>query len=179
MKTSATGIFAVGDLTGRSQLAHTAYAQARVAVDNAFDARSKSRMRYDAIPAAVFTHPEIGTVGLTEEQAQAAGVATVTGHFPMVALPQAATVGAFDGFVKIVAEAKTHRVLGVHILGGQASELLAAATLAVSLPVTLEQLGETVFAHPTFGEALGEAAEAALGRAIHHHTPQKKTAGKS
>jgi dihydrolipoamide dehydrogenase len=173
LRTSAPGIFALGDMTGKSMLAHAAYAQARVAIENAFDPKSKARMHYDAIPAAVFSHPEIGTVGLTVEEAHERGIETVVGHFPLVALPKAAAVGEIEGFIKIVADAKTQRVLGVHVLGGQASEILAAAAVAVSLKATLEQLSDTIFAHPTFGEALGEVAASALGQSLHHAVRKK------
>ena len=171
METSAPGIYAIGDVVGRFPLAHVASAQARVAVANALG--DNAAMNYAAVPGVVFTHPEVATVGLTEAEAQAQGRAVRTGKFPMAALGRAQASGETDGFVKLVADAETHRLLGGQIIGPAAGELIAAITMAVSLGATAEQVAHTIFAHPTFAEAIGEAAESAFGSPVHIYLPKR------
>ena len=171
METSAPGIYAIGDVVGRLPLAHVASAQGRVAVANALG--GSATMNYAAVPGVVFTHPEVATVGLTEAEAQAQGRTVRTAKFPMAALGRAQASGETDGFVKLVADAETHRLLGGQIIGPGAGELIAAITLAVSLGATTEQVAHTIFAHPTFAEAIGEAAEAAFGSPIHIYLPKR------
>lgn len=169
LRTSAEGIYAVGDITGAPMLAHVALAQARVAVDNAMG--GEATIQYDSVPACIFTHPEIATVGLTEPQAAARGNIRV-GKFPFAALGKAAAVAATEGFVKLIAEAGSGKILGGHILGGAASEQIAALALAVEHGLTAKQLAESVVAHPTFNEAIVEAAEALVhGRPLHLARP--------
>jgi dihydrolipoamide dehydrogenase len=171
METSAPGIYAIGDIVGKFPLAHVASAQGRVAVANALG--GNATMNYAAVPGVVFTHPEVATVGLTEAEAQAQGRVVRTGKFPVAALGRAQASGETDGFVKLVADAETHRLLGGQIIGPGAGDLIAAVTLAVSVGATAEQVAHTIFAHPTFAEAIGEAAEAAFGSPVHIFLPKR------
>lgn len=171
LETSAPGIYAIGDIVGRFPLAHVASAQARVAVENALG--GSATMDYSAVPGVVFTHPEVASVGLNEAEAQAQGHPVRVGKFPMAALGRAQASGETDGFVKLVADAETHRLLGGQVIGPAAGELIAAITLAISLGATAEQVGHTIFAHPTFAEAIGEAAEAAFGSPVHIFLPKR------
>jgi dihydrolipoamide dehydrogenase len=124
-------------------------------------------INYDHVPRCTYCDPEIGSVGLTESQAKAKGYDVGTGSFPFRALGRARMAGETDGFVKIVAEKKYDEVLGVHIIGPRATELIAEAVLALRLECTVEELVKTIHAHPTMSEAVGEAAHAAHGAAIH------------
>jgi dihydrolipoamide dehydrogenase len=163
-ETAVDGIYAVGDVAGEPMLAHTASAEGVVAAEAiagepaAFDTR--------AIPAAVFTDPEIATVGLTESEAAAEGFDPVVGEMPFNASGRALTVGETEGFVRIVASADGF-VLGAQIVGPEASELIAEPTLAIEMGATLEDVAATIHTHPTLSEAVMEAAENALGQAIH------------
>ena len=173
METSAPGVFAIGDVTGKIALAHVASAQGRVVVENLLavrEGRTRKPMNYDAVPACVFTHPEIATVGLTEEEAAQRGLTVKVGRFPFAAIGKALATGETEGFVKLVADATTGRVLGGHIFGGHAAELIGQLTLAVRLCATAQQLTETIFAHPTLSEAILESAEAVFGQATHVFT---------
>ena len=126
-----------------------------------------SAINYDHVPRCTYCDPEIGSVGMTEAQAKAAGHDVKIGTFPFRALGRARMAGETDGFVKIVAEKKYDEVLGVHIIGPRATELIAEAVLALRLECTVEELVKTIHAHPTMSEAVGEAAHAAHGAAIH------------
>jgi len=173
MRTSAPHIYAIGDVTGKMALAHVATAQGRVVVENLLAQRENhpaQPMNYDVVPACVFTHPEIATVGLTEEEAEKRGLKIKVGRFPFVAIGKALALGDTEGFVKLIADADTGRVVGGHIYGGHAAELIGQVTLAVQLGATAQQLTETIFAHPTLGEAILEAAEAVFGKATHIYT---------
>jgi dihydrolipoamide dehydrogenase len=130
-----------------------------------------------AMPAVIFTDPEIATVGMTEAEAKAAQLEVKIGSFPYAANGRALSVAEPDGFVKMIGDAKTGRLLGVHIVGAEASNLIAEATLALEMGAHVEDLALTVHAHPTLPEALMEAAEATLGHAIHIF--QKKPTGVS
>ncbi len=167
LQTNVPNIFAIGDVTGKMQLAHVATAQGRVVVDNLIANENEARMNYDEIPAAVFTHPEIATIGLTEAEAEARGIPIRMGRFPFAAIGKALAQGETDGFVKLIAHAETGQLLGGHILGGHAAELIGQITLAIKLKATAEQLTETIFAHPTLSEAILEASEALFGQATH------------
>ena len=165
-RTSVPGIWAIGDLTGEPQLAHKGSAQGLVtAAAIAGDEAAAFAPR--AIPWVVFTDPEIAVVGLTGAEAAARGLETVEGRFPIRAMGRAATLGVMDGFVKVVAEKESGRVVGCHIMAPEASELIAAGALAVEQGLTARQLAGTIQAHPTIGEALPEAAELIYGPAIH------------
>jgi dihydrolipoamide dehydrogenase len=170
LQTNVPNIFAIGDVTDKIQLAHVATAQGRVVVDNLIANETKAammQMNYDEIPAAVFTHPEIATIGLTEAEAEARGIPIRMGRFPFAAIGKALAQGETDGFVKLIAHAETGQLLGGHILGGHAAELIGQITLAIKLKATAEQLTETIFAHPTLSEAILEAAESLFGQATH------------
>lgn len=171
METSTPNIYAVGDVTGKMALAHVATAQGRVVIENLLaQAAARQTMNYDQIPAAVFTHPEIATVGLTEEEATRRGLSIRVGRFPFAAIGKALAAGETEGFVKLIADAETGKMLGGHIIGGHASELIGQITLAVKLGATAQQLTETVFAHPTLSEAILEAAEGVFHRPTHSTT---------
>jgi dihydrolipoamide dehydrogenase len=164
-QTELDHVYAVGDMAGEPMLAHKASAEGIVAAeaiageDVTFDPR--------AIPAVVFTEPEIGTVGLTEDEAASVGHDTLVGEFPLRSNGRALTTGNAEGFVKLVADADTERVLGGQIVGPEASELIAEITLAVEQGLTLEDVAGTIHTHPTLSESVMEAAEHALGQAIH------------
>ena len=171
METSSAGIYAIGDMVGRFPLAHVASAQARVAVANALG--DNAAMDYSAVPGVVFTHPEVASTGISEAEAQAQGRAVRVGRFPMAALGRAQASGETDGFVKLVADAETHRLIGGQVIGPAAGELIATMTLAISLGATAEQVAHTIFSHPTFAEAVGEAAEAVFGSPVHIYLPKR------
>ena len=177
LETNVPNIFAIGDVTGKMQLAHVATAQGRVVVDNLIANENEDRMlqmNYDEIPAAVFTHPEIATIGLTEAEAEARGIPIRMGRFPFAAIGKALAQGETDGFVKLIAHAETGKLLGGHILGGHAAELIGQITLAIKLNATAEQLTETIFAHPTLSEAILEAAESLFGQSTHLPKPREQ-----
>ena len=146
-------------------LAHKASREAEVAAEAI--AGRKAEMDVRAMPAVVFTDPELAAVGLSEEQARAAGRKVRVGKFPFAALGRALSVADTDGFAKVVADADTEEVLGVHIVGNGASDLISEAALALEMGAFLHDLSLTVHPHPTLPEALMEAAKAALGEAIH------------
>jgi dihydrolipoamide dehydrogenase len=164
-ETSVAGIYAIGDVTGKLQLAHVASAQGIVAAEHV--AGLASKMDYRCVPAAVFTTPEVGTVGLTEQAAAEAGHKPKVSRFPLQGLGRAIAIGDASGFVKIVADEATGQVLGVHMVGAHASDVIAEAALAVSLEATVTDLARTIHAHPTMAEAVMEAARSWLGQDIH------------
>lgn len=165
MRTNVPHIFAIGDVAGQPMLAHKASKEAEVAAE--VIAGHNAAMDVKAIPAVVFTDPEIGSVGLSEEAAKAEGFDVIVGKFPFAALGRAMTTGETDGFVKVVADKATQEVLGVHIVGPEASNLVAEAGLALEMGAFIDDLSLTVHAHPTLAEGLMEAAKAAVGEAIH------------
>ncbi|MSU41390.1 MAG: dihydrolipoyl dehydrogenase [Pedosphaera sp.] len=167
METTAPGIYAIGDVTGRMALAHVATAQGRVVIDNLLAGDRHAAMNYDHIPAAVFTHPEIATIGLTEDEAKRRGVTVRVGRFPFAAIGKALAAGETEGFVKLIADAGTGRLLGGHIVGGHAAELIGQLALALRLGATAQDLVSTIFAHPTLSEAVLEAAEGVFGLPTH------------
>lgn len=164
-RTGVEHVFAVGDVAGEPMLAHKGSAEGQVAAE--VIAGRPVGLDYQAIPAAVFTDPEIGSVGLTEAEAQERGFEPVVGEFPFRASGRALTTGESDGFVRIVGDAETGFVLGGHVVGPEASELIAELGLAIEMGATLEDIAATVHTHPTLSEAVMEAAEHALGHAIH------------
>lgn len=176
METSVPGIYAIGDLTGKMALAHVASAQGQVALRHILarlgartpsSATEKAGLNYDAIPACVFTHPEIGTVGLTEETAAARGLTVRVSRFPFVANGKALAEAETDGWVKLIADAQTGRLLGGHIMGQHAAELIGQVALAIQWGITAHQLADTVMAHPTLSETVIEAAEGLFGKPVH------------
>ncbi|MFQ6040091.1 MAG: dihydrolipoyl dehydrogenase [Candidatus Poribacteria bacterium] len=165
MQTNIENIYAVGDIANRFQLAHVASAEGIVAAKNCMGVPAV--MDYGTIPSCIFTLPEVARVGLTEEQAEREGYEVKTGRFPFMANGKALGMREADGFVKIVTDAETNDILGVHILGPNASELIHEASLAIKLSASVKDLAHAIFAHPTLSEAVMEAAEAAYGKAIH------------
>ena len=164
-KTNVAGVYAVGDCTPGPMLAHKATKEGEVVAE--VIAGKKAEMDVRTIPAVVFTDPEIATTGLTEDQAKADGRKVRVGKYPFAALGRALSVNDPEGFAKIVADAETEEVLGVHVVGGQASDLISEAALAIEMGAVLHDISLTVHPHPTMPEALMEAAAAALGEAIH------------
>ena len=163
-RTSAAGIYAIGDVAGGALLAHKAYQEARVAAEviagepAAFD---------NVVPAVIYTDPEVAWVGLTEEEAASKDYKVVTGSFPYSASGRAMSLNSTEGFVKVVADADSKQLLGVVAVGRGVSEFIAEATLALEMGAFLEDLALTIHPHPTMSEAFQEAVEAALGRALH------------
>jgi dihydrolipoamide dehydrogenase len=146
-------------------LAHKASEEGVVLIETL--AGQKPHLDYDAIPAVIFTHPEVGSVGKTEEELKAAGVAYRVGKFPFTANARARANADTEGFVKIIADQKTDRVLGVHIINADAGTMIAEAALAMEFGATSEDIASTVHAHPTLNEAMKEAALAVGPGAIH------------
>jgi dihydrolipoamide dehydrogenase len=165
LRTGVPGIHAVGDVTGRVLLAHVASHQGLVAAG--VMAGHDERMDYRAVPAATFTHPEVASVGLTEAAAKEEGHDVAVGRFPFSALGRAQTFGGVEGLVKVVAERDDGHVLGVHVIGPGASDLIPEGVLAMQLEATLGDIAATIHAHPTLGEGTMEAALVALGLPVH------------
>ncbi|GBD23219.1 Dihydrolipoyl dehydrogenase [bacterium HR29] len=166
MATNVPGVLAIGDVTGKLMLAHVAMQQGVAAVER-LAGRSVPPLDYVQMPRATFCQPQVGSVGYTEPAARAAGFEVRTGRFPFTALGKAIAVGETEGFVKVVADAETKQVLGIHVIGHDVVDLLGEASLAVLLEVTTEELGFAVRVHPTLPEAVKEAALAVDGEAIH------------
>lgn len=165
-QTNVPHIFAIGDITPGPALAHKASKEGLVAA--AVIAGDKgAALDYKALPWAVFTEPEIATVGLTEQQAKDKGYEPVVGRFPYAALGRAKSTDTAEGFVKMVADKKTDLILGVHVVGAEASNIIAEAALAIELGATTKDLALTIHTHPTFPEALMEAAEGVHKMMIH------------
>ncbi|HNS99363.1 MAG TPA: dihydrolipoyl dehydrogenase [Polyangiaceae bacterium] len=163
--TPVEGVYAIGDVTGPPFLAHRASKQGEVVAE--VIAGQASSCDWVTIPAAVFTDPEIASAGMTTEQATAAGYQIKTGKFPFAALGRALAMGESDGFIKTLFDASSERLLGVHIVGPSASDLIAEAALALEVGTVAEDIAMTVHAHPTLAEGLMESAAHALGHAIH------------
>ena len=165
MRTNVQNVFAIGDVVGKVLLAHVATHQGLLTAG--VIAGHDEKMDYKAVPAATFTHPEVASVGLTEQKAREAGHDVVVGKFPFAALGRAQTYGNTDGLIKIVADKKYGEVLGLHIIGPSASDLIPEGVLALQLEATLEDIANTIHAHPTLGEGSMEAAMVALGLPVH------------
>jgi dihydrolipoamide dehydrogenase len=165
MRTNAQNVFAIGDVVGKIQLAHVATHQGMVAAGVV--AGHDEKMDYKAVPGATFTHPEVASVGLSEAKAKEAGHDVVVGKFPFAALGRAQTYGSTEGLVKVVADRKYGEILGVHIIGPSASDLIPEAVLALTLEATLEDIANAIHAHPTLGEGTMEASMVALGLPLH------------
>jgi len=164
-RTSVPGIYAVGDVVRGAMLAHKAEDEGVVCAE--IIAGQSGHINYDAIPGVVYTHPEVASVGATEEQLKERGIAYKTGKFPYMANGRARAMNATDGFVKILADAKTDRVLGCHIIGAEAGTLIAEVVLAMEFSASAEDIARTCHAHPTLNEVVKEAALAVDGRPIH------------
>jgi dihydrolipoamide dehydrogenase len=172
METNVPGIYAIGDVTGKYMLAHVASHQGIVAAANAMGQPAK--MHYNAIPAVIFTNPEIATVGMTLEQAQEAGYEAVVGKFPFQALGKSVAAMETDGFAQIIVNKKTGQILGAQVMGHEASTLIAEMGLAIANELTVESVIDTVHAHPTVAEAWLEAALLANDTPIHFPPRIKK-----
>ncbi|MFZ7104926.1 MAG: dihydrolipoyl dehydrogenase [Peptococcaceae bacterium] len=165
METNLADVYALGDITKSPMLAHVAAYEAEIAVKNIFKATTPAD--YTAVPACVYTHPELAGVGISENEAKNQGINYKVGKFPFTANGRAMTQDAAYGMVKIIAEEKTGVILGAHILGPNASELIHELTLAVRWGMTVEQVAETIHAHPTLAEAVLEAAHGVFHKPIH------------
>lgn len=166
MRTSVPTIYAIGDVTPSPALAHVASREGILAVDH-LAGKHVQTINYRAVPNCTYSHPEVASVGLTEKQARDAGYDVRVGKFPFSALGKATILQETAGFVKIVAEKRYDEVLGVHIIGPKATELIAEATLGIKLETTVEEVANTIHAHPTLAEAMLEAAHGVYGEAIH------------
>jgi dihydrolipoamide dehydrogenase len=172
-RTKVDGIFAIGDVTGAPLLAHKAMKEGVVAAEVIAGDRSSA---YDpvAVPNCVYTDPEVATVGLSEEEAKAAGYEVRLGKFPLLASGRARTMNESDGLIKLVGDAKTDALLGMHIIAPQAESLIGEGVIALEMGATLEDIGLSIHPHPTLTESIMDAAEAAHGKAIHIVNPKPK-----
>jgi dihydrolipoamide dehydrogenase len=165
METATPGIYAIGDVIDRTWLAHGASHEGIVAATNATGGNKK--VDYRVLPACNFTSPEVASVGLTEKEAKDKGINVKTGRFAFMANGRAHALGETEGMVKIVGDAATDEIVGVHIMGAEAGELIATAALAMSMEATVEEIVHTIHTHPTLSEAILEAAEDYYGMGIH------------
>jgi dihydrolipoamide dehydrogenase len=166
MRTNAPGVYAIGDVVPTAWLAHVASAEGVVAVEHMAGVETRP-LNYDQVPGGTYCAPEVASIGLTEAKARERGFDVAVGKFPFSAIGKARIINETSGFVKIVAEKKYDEVLGVHIVGPKATELIAEAGAALKLEATSEDLVRTIHAHPTLAEAIHEASEAVSGHAIH------------
>jgi dihydrolipoamide dehydrogenase len=165
MRTNIRNIYAIGDVVAGPLLAHKAMKEGIVAAE--VISGMNSAADFQAMPAAIFTDPEIAVVGASERDAQAQGIETIVGKFPFIASGRALAANEYEGFVKVIGEKNSGLILGVEIVGNDASDLISEASFAIEMGATLEDVGFTVHPHPTLPEALMEASENALGKAIH------------
>jgi dihydrolipoamide dehydrogenase len=166
MRTHVPNIYAIGDVTGRIQLAHVASHEGIVAVTNAVN-NGDRLVDYKAVPNCVYTSPEVSSVGLTEAEAKEKGYDVTIGKFAFRPLGKAMATGEQDGFVKVVCEKKYGEVLGVHMIGAHVTDMIHEGVVALKLEATLDYMIDTIHAHPTMSEAVLEAFEDAAGHAIH------------
>jgi dihydrolipoamide dehydrogenase len=174
-RTKVAHIYAIGDVTGAPLLAHKAMREGVVAAEAIGGDRSAA---YDpvAVPNCVYTDPEVATVGLSEEEAKAAGYELRIGKFPLIASGRARTMNESDGLIKLVGDAKSDLLLGMHIVAPQAESLIGEGVIALEMGATLEDIGLSIHPHPTLTESIMDAAEAAHGKAIHLVNPKPKPA---
>ena len=165
METSVPGVYAIGDVTGKSMLAHVASAQGKVAVSNAMG--TTQSINYEVIPAGIFTLPEIGRVGLTEQQAREHGIPMAIGRFRYGGIGKAQAVGEITGQFKVIADKESKKIVGVHIIGAHAADLIHEGALAMQGGLTVADVADMIHAHPTLSEGLMEAAEDIERLAIH------------
>ena len=171
-ETSVPGVYAIGDVVRGAMLAHKASEEGVMVAERI--AGHKAQMNYDLIPSVIYTHPEIAWVGKTEQQLKAEGIAINVGTFPFAASGRAMAANDTGGLVKVIADAKTDRVLGVHVIGPSAAELVQQGAIGMEFGTSAEDLGMMVFSHPTLSEALHEAALAVNGHAIHIANRKKR-----
>jgi len=167
LETNIEGVYAIGDVLGRHMLAHVASYEGEVAVENALGRRRQAD--YRAVPTCIFTYPEIAGVGITEQDARNSNIPHKVSKFPFAACGRAVTMGETIGMVKMISDASDGKVVGVHIMGSHASDLIAEGALAVQLGATARDLARTIHAHPTLPEAVHETAMGMLHGAIHFH----------
>jgi len=165
MRTNVPGIYAIGDCNGQTMLAHAASAQGVAAVEHALG--HPAYYNGNVVPSCVYSSPEIGAVGLTEEQVKESGIPYYTGHFPLAGNGKSFIEGYTDGFVKLIFEKEYDSLIGAHIIGPAATELIAELTIALSMEATVDDIIATIHPHPTVNESIMEAALDAKGRAIH------------
>ncbi len=165
LRTNVPGIFAIGDVAGQPMLAHKASKEAEIAAEIIAGHRAEFDVR--CIPAVIFSDPEVATAGISAEEATTRGRKVKVGKFPFVALGRAIANADTDGFVKVIIDAETKEVLGIHVVGNGASDIIAEAALAIEMGALADDLALTIHAHPTLPEAIMEAAKASLGEAIH------------
>ncbi len=165
-ETSIPGIYAAGDIIGPPWLAHVASFEAKEAVEGMFDPKHQPK-KVGVFPGCTYCHPQVASVGLTERAAKEKGIAYKVGKFPFQASGKAMAVGEIEGYVKLLFGAKHGEILGAHIIGAEATELIAELGLAINMEATMEDIEATIHAHPTLSEAVHEAAGAAEGLAIH------------
>ena len=166
METSINGVYAVGDMAGRQMLAHKAMAEGVVAAE-AIAGRAPRPVDYGNVPSCTYCRPQVASIGQTEVQARSIGREITVGRFPFTANGKAVALGETEGFLKVVADKSTGELLGVHIAGPEATELIHEFAVGRTLEATLEEIIHTIHAHPTLSEAALEATLAALGQAIH------------
>ncbi len=165
LRTNVPSIYAIGDVAGQPMLAHKASREAEVAAEVIAGHRAEFDVR--CIPAVIFSDPEVASAGITADEAEKRGLKVKVGKFPFVALGRAIANADTDGFVKVVIDADTKEVLGIHVVGNGASDIIAEAALAIEMGALADDLSLTIHAHPTLPEAIMEAAKASLGEAIH------------
>ncbi len=173
LETNIPGVYAIGDCVGQVMLAHTASAQGEVAAENAMG--EHKRYRPNCVPSCIYSLPETAAVGITEEQAKEQGVDYRVGRFPLAANGRALIANGGEGMVKVIIGNELDEILGVHILGAHATELIAEAALSISMEATALEITDTIHSHPTVAEAIREAVLAADSKAI--HIPNKKKKG--
>jgi len=166
METSVKGLYAIGDMAGAPLLAHKAMAEGVVAAE-AIAGKNPRPVDYGNVPSCTYCRPQVASIGLTEAQARANGREIAVGKFPFTASGKAVALGDTEGFIKVVADKATGELLGAHIVGPEATELIHEFAVGRTLEATLEELIHTIHAHPTLSEAALEATLAALGHPIH------------
>ncbi len=171
-KTNVSNIYAIGDVTGKWQLAHAASAMGIIAVENINGTRRN--WTGSNIPGCIFTSPEIGVVGLTEEECKEQGINYTKGKFPFAALGKSMAINETDGFCKILTDKDTDQIIGVHIVGPHATDLISEGVTAIQMEATAKELGKAIHPHPTLGEIMMEAAHAVHGESAHIAAPRKR-----
>ncbi len=166
METSVRGLYAVGDMAGGPLLAHKAMAEGVVAAETIAGQRARP-VDYGNVPSCTYARPQVASVGMTEAAARSNGREVAIGRFPFTASGKAVALGETEGFVKVVADKATGEILGVHIIGPEATEIIHEFAVGRTLEATLEEIVHTIHAHPTLSEAALEATLSALGHAIH------------
>jgi dihydrolipoamide dehydrogenase len=165
LRTNVPGIYAIGDVAGQPMLAHKASREAEVVAE--VIAGHKAEFDVRCIPAVIFSDPEVASAGITADEAKQRGRQVKVGKFPFAALGRAIANADTDGFVKVVIDAGSKEVLGIHVVGNGASDVIAEAALAIEMGALADDISLTIHAHPTLPEAIMEAAKASLGEAIH------------